>query len=140
MVRSILAIVAGFLVIGALAVGTDVALARSFPTHFDANNVTTHPGFLALKLVYVAIYATFGCWLAARLAPSRPMMHALILGALGLVFNIVGSVMSWELQPILWFHAIGLGSTMIWAWLGGLIRERQIENATPARPSTIATA
>ena len=140
MARSILAIVAGFLTIGLLAVGADFALIKSFPAYFDAKGGTTHPGMLAASLVYVAIFATFGCWLTARLAPSQPMKHALVLGGLGLVFNIMGSMARWETAPVLWYHAIGVGSTMIWAWLGGLIRERQIENAAPARPSTVATA
>ena len=139
MARSILAIVAGFLVIGALAVGTDLAVMKMFPAYFDANGATTHPAFLAAALVYVAVYATFGCWLAARLAPSQPMKHALVLGALGLAFNIMGSIARWETAPVLWYHAIGLTTTMIWAWLGGLIRERQIENA-PAPARTVATA
>ena len=128
MVRSIAAIVVGFLVIGLLAVGTDMAVLKSFPQHFDAQGGTTHPAFLAAALAYVAVYATFGCWLAARLAPSHPMRHALILGALGLAFNVMGSIARWETAPVLWYHAIGLLTTMLWAWLGGRTRERQLES------------
>ena len=137
MLRSILAVVAGFLVIGLLAVGTDLAVIRAFPAHFDAKGGTTNPAFLALALAYVGVYATFGCWLAARLAPSHPMRHALVLGARGLAFNVAGSMARWETAPVLWYHALGLGTTMLWAWLGGWIRERQL-GARPALAAATA--
>jgi hypothetical protein len=33
-----------------------------------------------------------GSYIAARLAPNRPMGHALVLGAFGLVVSVVGAV------------------------------------------------
>ena len=38
-----------------------------------------------LATAYRTIYGVLGAYIAARLAPNRPMMHALILGALGTV-------------------------------------------------------
>src|SRR5215218_2263787 len=82
-VRSILAVVAGFLFIGAIASGTAAALTAAgvFP---PATEPITDIGLVLVETAYVAVYAIAGCWLAAFLAPDRPMRHALILGVLGL--------------------------------------------------------
>ncbi|MDB4878957.1 MAG: hypothetical protein JWL60_403 [Gemmatimonadetes bacterium] len=123
--RSILAIVAGFLVIGALATGTSALLASVMPGAFDANGRGTTTSWELLMHAYVFAYATFGCWLAARLVPGHPMRHALVLGVLGVVFNAAGTAMQWDTAP-LWSHVLGVGLAMPAAWLGGRIRERQL--------------
>lgn len=135
--RSILAIVVGFLFIGALATGTGMAVMKAMPGAFDATGRTDSVPMLLFTLAYVGLIATAGCWLAARLAPNRPMRHALILGVLGLVFNVIGSAAKWDTAPA-WYHIVGLGTTMLWAWLGGWIRERQLERGDGERVTTIA--
>jgi hypothetical protein len=128
--RSILAIVAGFVVIGVLAAGTTALLGSAMPGVFDANGRSTSVGWELAMHAYVFTYATFGCWLAGRLAPDRPMRHALILGVLGLIFNIVGSALQWQTAPA-WSHALGVGLVMPAAWLGGWLAARRGTVATP---------
>lgn len=131
MLRSIGAVVLGFLVIGALAGGTTAALPSIVPTLFGPGGRVDSVGLMLAMQAYVVVFATFGCWLAARLAPSRPMAHALVLGLLGLAFNAYGSAAQWNVYPA-WYHALGLGLTMPAAWLGGWLRERQLARAVPA--------
>jgi len=123
-VRSILAIVIGFLVIGALAFGTAMALTAAgvFP---PATEPITDVGLLLLEAAFVAVYAIFGCWLAAFLAPSHPMRHALILGVLGLAFNVMGALAMSGQRPT-WSVALNLALVMPYAWIGGRLRERQL--------------
>ena len=125
--RSILAIVVGFVVIGALAFGTAAALTAAgvFPA---ATEPITDISLVLLETLYVAVYAIAGCWLAAFLAPDRPMRHALILGALGLVFNLAMAVPTWELRPP-WAILLNLALVMPYAWIGGRLREKQLERA-----------
>jgi len=132
-VRSALAIATGFVLIGALSVGTDLLVMRAMPGSFDAAGQTDDPRVLALVLAYVGVYATLGCYVAARLAPSRPMLHALVLGLLGLAVNVAVSVSTWGTPPA-WYVLVGLATTMLWAWLGGRLRERELgrAGATPA--------
>jgi hypothetical protein len=124
-VRSILAIVAGFLFIGALAGGTGAVLSSAgfLPA---AGEPLTDPGPVLLEAAYVAIFAIAGCWLAAWLAPDRPMRHALILGFLGLVFNVIGAVATWGQRPA-WAILLNLALVMPYAWIGGRLREQQLE-------------
>ncbi|MDF1502896.1 hypothetical protein [Roseisolibacter sp. H3M3-2] len=125
MLRSIVAVVVGFMVIGALAFGTDAVLKSTIPQSFGPDGAVSDVGLLLVMQLYVFAYATFGCWLTARLAPSRPMRHALVLGVLGLAFNVAGTVAMWHTAPA-WYHVLALALVMPAAWLGGWIRERQL--------------
>ena len=124
MIRSIVAVVVGFFVIAALSVGTDLALRSAMPGRFATERMDD-PALLVLTLAYVFVFAVFGCWLTARLAPDRPLMHALVLGVLGLVLNVVGTAQRWDNAPA-WYHVIALLMVMPAAWLGGVLRERQL--------------
>ena len=127
--RSILAIVVGFLVIGALAFGADAVVRAAAPGAFDAAGRTDSVPLLLLSLAYVGVFATAGCYLTARLAPDRPMRHALILGLLGLILNVVGSAQMWDSAPA-WYHVVAIAMVMPYAWLGGWLRERQLGGAS----------
>ena len=54
------------------------------------------------------------------------MFHALILGALGLAFNLIAVPGMWQLFPH-WYTVASLILVMPFAWLGGWLRERQLE-------------
>jgi hypothetical protein len=45
------------------------------------------------------IYGVAGGYITARFAPNRPMLHALVLGVLGLAVSIVGTVVTWNKGP-----------------------------------------
>lgn len=131
MIRSIGAILAGFLFIGVLSFAASALVQSALPGAFDAAGRTESVPILLLSQAYVAVFAIAGCYLAASLAPSAPMRHALILGALGLVFNVAGSIAMWDTAPV-WFHLLAIGLVMPYAWLGGRLRELQIERGAGA--------
>src|SRR6185503_17559037 len=81
--RSIGALLAGFVVVVILSLGTDLALhaAGIFP---PLGQIMSNPLFL-LATVYRTVYAVLGSYITARLAPDRPMGHALLGGGIGLV-------------------------------------------------------
>src|SRR5688500_2473726 len=97
--RSIGAILAGFVFIGVLSFGADALLRQAMPGFFTADGYAGSTAVLLLIMSYVAIFAIAGCYLTARLAPNRPMWHALVLGLLGLFFNIGGTIVMWESAP-----------------------------------------
>ena len=82
------------------------------------------------QLLYVGVFAVFGCWLAGRLAPSRPMAHALSVGVLGLILTVASAWALKDGHPA-WYLAAGIGTTMLWAWIGGRLAEGR--GAVPAR-------
>lgn len=132
MLRSITAIVVGFIFIGALSIGADFALRSAVPGVFSPTGRVDNTGVLLLMMGYVFVFAVTGCYLAARLAPQKPLKHALVLGMLGLIFNVVGTIAMWETAPA-WFHIIMLILVMPAAWLGGKLREAQLARNGSAR-------
>src|SRR5258708_30381486 len=52
-----------------------------------------------LATAYRIVYGVAGSYLIARLTPDRPMQHALVGGAIGLLVSIVGVVATWNRQP-----------------------------------------
>ena len=140
MMRSIWAVVAGFLFIVVLSLGADKIIQTMSPNLFNANGGTTNLVILCLMTVYVAVFAIVGCYLAARLAPSHPMRHALSLGALGLIFSLIGTWMMWDKAPA-WYNILNLVLVMPYAWFGGRLRENEVgSGSSPMKPSNAATA
>lgn len=124
--RSIAAVLVGFFFIGGLSFGADAVLRAALPGAFDAAGRAESVAVLLLVQAYVAVAAIAGCWLTARLAPSAPMRHALILGGLGLAFNVAGSIAMWDTAPA-WYHVVAIALVMPYAWAGGRLRELQLE-------------
>lgn len=125
MVRSLVAVLVGFFLIGALASGGEVLVRQLVPSAYDPAGRMTSLPLLALTQAYVALFAITGCYVCARLAPHHPLRHAMILGVLGLLFNLYGSYVRWTDVPA-WFHAVGLGLTLPYAYIGGWLREREV--------------
>jgi hypothetical protein len=122
-VRSVGSILVGFLFIAVLSFGSDIMLRVTFPDDFGIPETIVSVRVLALSLAGAAVYATVGCYLTARLAPSRPMGHALLLGALVLVFTGMNTSMLWMLA-VKWYKLTSLALVMPCAWLGGWLAER----------------
>lgn len=123
--RSILAVLAGFCATVALSFGADWALRTAVPQAFEPAGNTRDPAMLLTVLVYLILFAVVGCFVAARLAPRRPMRHALVLGVLSLLLTLVPTVMFWHATPA-WYHLGVLAAILPAAWLGGHLRERQL--------------
>jgi hypothetical protein len=92
--RSIGAVVAGALTGIILSIGTD-ALLRAAGI-FPALSQPMSDALFLLATTYRTIYGVGGSYIAARFAPNRPMLHALVLGAIGLAVSILGLVVTWK--------------------------------------------
>jgi hypothetical protein len=128
--RSIGALLAGFVVVVILSVGTDLALhaAGIFP---PLGQVMSNTLFM-LATVYRTVYAVVGSFITARLAPDRPMGHALLGGAIGLVLSVVGAVVTWnkDLGPH-WYPLALVVTALPCAWVGGKLRLMQLRAGRP---------
>ncbi|MFI5235070.1 MAG: hypothetical protein ACHQXA_05110 [Gemmatimonadales bacterium] len=129
MVRSITAVVLGFVLIGVLSIGGDLAFRALAPAVWTHGVRMSNPAALVLTETYAALFTIFGCWLCARLAPSHPMRHALILGGVSLAFGIANTIKLWNTAPA-WYHLVALALAMPLAWVGGEIHEIQRARAS----------
>ena len=93
--KSIGAVLAGAIVGIVLSLGTDILL-RQLHIFPPLTQPMTDSRLLALATVYRTIYGVAGAYVTAWLAPSRPMLHALILGILGELASIAGLIGTWN--------------------------------------------
>jgi len=125
--RSIAAVFAGMLAVIVLSIGTDAAMSALgvFPT---LGGPMSDP-MLLLATLYRTAYGVAGGYIAARLAPDRPMRHALILGTLGLIASLVGVVATWNTKATIgheWYPLALVVLALPPAWLGGRLREMEL--------------
>lgn len=128
--RSIVALVVGFLAGIFLTLGTDLGLHAIGV--FPPLGQPTTSGPLVLATAYRTIYGVVSSYIIARVAPDRPMEHALLGGVIGLVLNIVGVIATWNrgLGPH-WYPLALVVLAMPLAWAGGKLRVMQLPaNAT----------
>jgi hypothetical protein len=115
-VRRVGPVLAGLVTIFTVTTGVDVVLHQTgvFPPPGAVG--MSHALFL-LAFSYRAAIDVFGCYLTARLAFSRPMMHAMILGGVGLILSIVGAIVMWD-PEFAWYPILLAASALPSAWLG----------------------
>jgi hypothetical protein len=125
--RSIGAVLAGMFVGIVLTLGTDAVLhaVGVFPPR--GQPVGDKP--LLLATAYRIIYGIASSYIIARLAPDRPMQHALVGGVVGLVVSIVGTVVTWNAGPAFgphWYPLALVATSLPTAWAGGELRLMQL--------------
>jgi hypothetical protein len=127
--RSIGAVFAGVVAVFILSLGTDVVMHATgiFPPWFQAMS----DALFVLALAYRIVYGVAGGYIAARLAPDRPMLHALMLGVVGFALSIAGVVGTWNRGPEFgpkWYPLALVATALPCAWVGGKLRVMQLRS------------
>lgn len=77
-----------------------------------------------LATSYRIVISVAGAWLTARLAPDRPMTHAMWLGYVGVVLGLVGLAATWNLGLGPRWYPIAIVILAIpQCWAGGRLYE-----------------
>ena len=120
--KSIGAVLAGMLVTAIISIATDSVLEGLgiFPPPAQGLFVTW---MLALALFYRSVYAVAGGYVTAKLAPSNPMKHVLILGLIGTAVSIVGTFVGWDLSDH-WYPIALVFTSLPCVWLGGKLQTK----------------
>jgi hypothetical protein len=123
--RSIWAVVAGVLTI--IVVTTLVDLVLHVVQVYPPMNEPLTDGFALLASSYRLVIGVAGAWLTARLAPDRPLHHAMVLGYVGIALGAIGLVATWNLGLGPRWYPISLVVLAVpQCWAGGKIFERQL--------------
>jgi len=135
--RSIGAVLAGILAGVIITIATD-ALMHVIGVFPPLGQTMSNQLFL-LATAYRTVYGVLGSYVIARLAPDRPVQHALVGGVLGLVVSTVGAVVTWNRVPSLgphWYPVALIVTALPCAWLGGKLRLMELRR----RPDSSTTA
>lgn len=91
MVRSILAVIAGFVVMtGLVILFTMLAASVLYPGQPMGAPVEPSRGWIAVNLTYSLLAAVAGGWVTAKLARRKRMTHAAVLAVIVLAFSVPG--------------------------------------------------
>jgi len=116
--KSIGAVLAGLVLVIVLSSVMDMALlgANLMKHPFDLNPAW----FIAFVILYRSAFGMLGAYATARLAPGKPMQHAMIVGFIGFALSIVGAIVMWDTPPH-WYPLSLVVTALPSAWLGGRI-------------------
>ena len=132
MIRSIAAVLAGFLSVAVLSLVTDQVL-HVLQVYPPWGQPMYDPGLNLLALSYRMVYTVAGGYVTAALAPRRPMRHVAVLGVLGLIAGTAGVLVAMrigDLGPI--WYPVALDVTGFpCVWLGGLAKTRGGRGSSP---------
>jgi len=119
--RSTAAVLAGFIAVVVLSLGTDQLL-HVLNVYPPWGQPMYDPGLNLLALSYRIVYSILGSYIAARLAPRYPMWHAVLLGVIGLPLSVAGVVAAFKMNLGPTWYPIALAlTTLPCAWLGGVL-------------------
>ena len=117
--KSFLAVLAGLVFTIALTVALDMVMHASGVFSEKVDEMSTNDWLIAT--FYRLLAAIGGGWITARLAPSRPVRLAIILGAIGTCVALLGLIGAWLLSPKmgpLWYPALLVITAIPCTWLG----------------------
>ena len=120
--KNFLAVIAGLAFVIILSTGLDAVMHHTgvFPADpADTNGMTTSDWVLALS--YRLLIAVGGGWITARLAESRPVFFAIVLGIIGTIVGLAGLAMVWMMRPNLgplWYPILLVVTAIPFTWLG----------------------
>ncbi len=128
---SIGAVLAGFITVVILSIGTDFVLEsiRIFPPQSDPKSYVTW--MLVLALAYRSLYTVAGGYVTARLAPDRPMRYVIILGIVGIAAGTLGVIVSWNFTPDHWYPISLVVTALPCIWLGGKLKTEAVQRNIP---------
>jgi hypothetical protein len=129
MLRSVLAVVVGFVVTAAASVGTDGVLMLLLPRAV-LETQPPPPGLLVGIMFYCFVYAVLGAYVTAVIARRAEVRHALVLGGIALAIGIASTLpvllgKSSDPQMPAWYLVLALAQVIPATLLGGYLRARQ---------------
>jgi hypothetical protein len=125
MLRSILAVVAGYLALAVLTMVCVYGLTLVFPDYALAGQTGSTPTLpVVFNLVLGTACAAAGGYLTAWIASRKRMVHVLVLAGLVFVFGIGHAFYGWGgPQPgwyLAWLPLLGAVGVLAGGWLGSM--------------------
>ena len=119
--KSIGAVVAGFVTVVILSVVTDKIMEATgvFPSPSDTGLFVTW--MLVVALIYRSVYAVIGGYVTALCAPHNPLKHVHVLAVFGVIGGVTGVIVGWDLSAHWYPIALAVTAYPLTYW-GGKMR------------------
>jgi peptidoglycan/LPS O-acetylase OafA/YrhL len=130
--RSIGAVLAGFLATAILSIATDLVLHAA--GIFPAWGQPMSDALFVLATAYRIVFTIAGGYITARLAPNRPMAHVLVLGFVGLMAAVAGTLATWNKGPEFgpkWYPLALVVTALPCVWAGGKLAQLRNRSSSP---------
>jgi hypothetical protein len=126
--KSIGAVLAGLIFIGVSHTATDFVLESTGV--LPKGHLNVGAGLILFVIGYRAILSLAGCYLTAKLAPTNPMKHSLILGGIGTVLSAAGAIATADMNlgPAWYAWSLVVIALPI-AWIAGKLYLAKNQNA-----------
>jgi hypothetical protein len=117
------AVLAGFVTVAILSVATDALLValNLFPPQSPQSPYVWW--MLLIALIYRSLYTIVGGYVAARLSATKPMRQVIILGIVGTLAALAGTIANWDLGAQ-WYPIALVVLSFPCVWLGGKLAKR----------------
>ena len=105
MLRSVLSIVAGYLVLAVLVMLATFASAKLHQAEGAENPFNAKPGtgFIVANLIYSGVFAVVGGFLTATIARRAPLLHAVILAVILALLGVASLSMAAGTNEPRWY-------------------------------------
>ncbi len=123
--KNFLAVIAGLAFTILIAVGLDFVMHSTGVFTDDVSDMTLSDWVVATS--YRLVGAVGGGWITAKLAQSRPVFLAIVLGGIGTFIGLAGLLVAWQASPNLgplWYPLLLVVTAIPCTWLGGKLAHR----------------
>ncbi len=122
--KSIGAVIAGFLTVAVLSVVTDM-IVEGIGILPPATRPQDYVWWMyVIALAYRSVYTVAGGWVTAKLAPRNPMKHVMVLGILGTIGGTAGIFAGWQYGHH-WYPILLAVTAFPLVWWGGRLSNRK---------------
>ena len=127
MMRSVVAVIAGYLVMAACVIASTVLVATlMLGSAAMDGSVRPTPSYLIVNLAYSFVFALFGGYVAAFLARRQPTVHAAALAVVVLAIGLLSAREGGGSQPS-WYPPLLTIGVPVFATFGGYLRALQLK-------------
>jgi hypothetical protein len=116
--KSILAVLAGFLTVAILSITMDAILEATGILPPNAHPELLVTWMLGLAFIYRSVFTVVGGYITARLAPENKLAHVKVLMILGGIGGILGVIYGWNLSEH-WYPMLLALTGPLFIWCGG---------------------
>lgn len=125
MLKNTGAILAGFVIVFILSTLTDFILEQTgfFPSVADQIKYSPETWLLVTALAYRSVYTVLGGFITAKLSTTKPMKNVVILGIIGTILAVIGTIAGWNLSAHWYPIALAITAFPL-VYIGGRLQIR----------------